>query len=219
MSFFEENNDDHWIPLADIMTGLMIIFMLISVSFMLKMIHKETRLHNEVKNNTMAIKVQDRLAKQLQKDLGNNFSSWNAIFESKTLTIKFSAESVMFATGKSDLTHEFEKILQQFLPAYLASIHSYISSIAAIDIDGYASSNWGKASLESAYFYNMKLSQQRSINVLHYLHQNISNEQQLKFMRQYFTANGYSSSHIIFNNDGSENNLQSQRVEFKIILK
>lgn len=219
MSFLEENNDDHWIPLADIMTGLMIIFMLISVSFMLKMLHKETRLHNEVKNNTTAIKVQDRLAKQLQKDLGNNFSSWNAIFESKTLTIKFSAESVMFATGKSNLTHEFKKILQQFLPAYLASIHSYINSIAAIDIDGYASSNWSNASLESAYFYNMKLSQQRSINVLHYLHQSISNEQQLKFMRQYFTANGYSSSHIIFNNDGSENNLQSQRVEFKIILK
>jgi outer membrane protein OmpA-like peptidoglycan-associated protein len=39
-----------------------------------------------------------------------------------------------------------------------------------------------------------------------------------RFIRDYVTANGLSSSHLIYNKDGTENIEASQRVEFKIDL-
>ncbi len=227
MSILEDNNEDYWIPLADIMTALMIIFMLISVSFMLKVVHRESKIRalyqQTIKHKELpSAPPQQKIAEQLQTSLGNNLHIWNASFESKSLTIRFNAESVMFATGKSELTPEFKQKLTEFLPLYMQAIRLHISNIAAINIEGYSSSGWKNLSEADAYFSNMELSQQRATSVLHYLYQLQSvnsSPESLESIRKYFTANGYSSSHIIFNPDGSENRSQSQRVEFKIILK
>lgn len=227
MSILEDNNEDYWIPLADIMTGLMIIFMLISVSFMLKVAHREAKIRSYYQQTTnqkvsSAQPAKQQIAEGLQKKLGRYLTAWNASFESKTLTLRFNAESVMFATGKSELTPTFKEKLTIFFPLYLETIVQHKNSIATVNIDGYSSSGWRNLSESLAYFSNMELSQKRATSVLYYLYQNQAINADpaiLLFLRKYFTANGYSSSHIIFNPDGSENSLQSQRVEFKIILK
>lgn len=227
MSILEDNNEDHWIPLADIMTGLMIIFMLISVSFMLKVSHREAKIRsyyqqtNRQKINTPQA-TEQQIAALLQKNLESHLTDWGASFESRTLTLRFNAESVMFATGKSELTQEFQERLAIFFPLYMQSISPFINNIAAINIDGYSSSGWKNLNEADAYFSNMELSQRRSASVLHYLYQTQATNttpEVLQFIRKYFTANGYSSSHVVFNPNGSENHSQSQRVEFKIILK
>ncbi|MBP9742973.1 MAG: OmpA family protein [Burkholderiales bacterium] len=224
MALWDENSEDHWIPLADIMTGMMIIFMLVAVSFMIKVKHRESILKNRY-DEIQAIKLQhaktkEQIAHDLNMAMGNKFQAWHATFESQNLTVKFNSANVMFDTGKSKLKPEFMNNLTEFFPQYLKVVQKYAPSIASISIEGYASSGWGKlGDTESAYFLNMNLSQQRATSVLQYVYGLSSDSTTKEYIRNFFTANGYSSSHVVFNEDGSENYAKSQRVEFRIILR
>ena len=225
MSFREEGNEDHWIPLADLMTGMMMVFLLVSVAVMLKIVHNETRLRSQYKelqdSRALNTVVKEHLIAELNTVLANKLQGWHATFESQSLSVKFNSATVMFDTGKSNLKPEFVNNLAEFFPLYYTVIKNYESNIATVSVEGYASSNWGAVeNPEAAYFLNMQLSQQRANNVLRYLHQLTASEPQtISYLRDYFTANGYSSSHKVFNADGSENHLQSQRVEFRVILR
>ena len=61
----------------------------------------------------------------------------------------------------------------------------------------------------------MQLSQARTLSVLRYVlvNTNINNKD---WTKNILTANGLSSSKLILNNDGTENQQASQRVEFKV---
>ena len=67
----------------------------------------------------------------------------------------------------------------------------------------------------------MKLSQDRSRNVLQYVleirHPKII--QNKEWIKKYLTANGLSSSKLIFDPDGNQNREESRRVEFRVVTK
>lgn len=224
MAMWDENNEDHWIPLADIMTGMMIVFMLVAVSFMIKVQHRESILrkqYNEIQAGKIQnAKIKDNIAKELQQTLGDKLEKWHAVLDSKNLIVKFNSSKVMFDTGKSSLKPEFINSLNEFFPLYLKVVEKHADNIASVSVEGYASSVWGNLSdTDSAYFLNMNLSQQRANSVLRYIYEISQNTATRAYIRNYFTANGYSSSRVIFNEDGTENTAQSQRVEFKIVLR
>ncbi len=224
MAFMDNDNEEYWIPLADVMTGLMLVFMLIAVAFMLKANYRETKMRKELEQTQRKTSLYELnrqgIAKSLESEFGAKLSAWHASFESTDLVIKFNSPEVIFDVGKDELKPDFKKILNDFFPQYLKIIELNKNRIASVSVDGYASSFWGrKVSDEDAYFLNMHLSQQRAGNVLYYLHEITKDPSMRQFLRNNFTANGYSSSHLVTNLDGSEDYIQSQRVEFKIILK
>lgn len=226
MSLFENDGEEYWIPLADVMTGLMLIFILIAVSYMLKIHHQE-----QVVNKKYQLLVEHRLnnpennpskllVKSLKNELGSSLLNWQASLDEDNLLVRFSSPTLMFATGSQYLKPEFKQTLAEFYPRYLQALKPYESSILVVSIDGYSSSIWNNTENEDeAYFKNLQLSQQRSGNVLHYLFDISFQQESKQWLRSHFTANGGSSSHQIFDTDGNENFALSQRVEFKIILK
>lgn len=64
----------------------------------------------------------------------------------------------------------------------------------------------------------MKLSQDRSRNVLKYVLE-IRDLQDKEWIKKYLTANGLSSSKLIFDLDGNQNKEESRRVEFRVVTK
>ena len=62
----------------------------------------------------------------------------------------------------------------------------------------------------------MELSQDRTRKVLEYILSQIKDEQLLHWTKSKLTANGLSSSHLIYNPNQTENKERSRRVEFKI---
>jgi len=226
MAIFDTENEDYWIPLADIMTGLMLIFLLVAVSYMIKVHQEEAALREKYLQGNVAIMNNLVTTNSLYKDLYNEFAAdlplWQATLESEDLTIRFNAPGVLFDTGTATLKPEFIQILDDFFPRYLDILQDsrYVNQIAEIRIDGYTSSIWGNGvDKDEAYFLNMQLSQQRTMSVLHYLYYLSTDPATRQYLQEHFTANGLSSSHLIINEDGSENFLKSQRVEFKILLK
>jgi len=209
--FFKEKveiDESHWIPLADLMTGLMMIFMLIAVLYMSR-INQVASDYQNVKNN---------LGKTLCDEFSKNLGEWQAECDPQALVIRFNSPDVLFDTGKSVLKPKFINILDDFFPRYINIIYSdkFKDSIEEIRIEGHTSSKWGQGVPPSnAYFANMQLSQARTQTVLQHV-LTMPKIQHKDWLQKHVTANGLSSSHPILNKDGSENAVASQRVEIRI---
>lgn len=221
--------EDHWIPLSDLMTGLMLIFMLVAVVFMVQVEaqrkHAEAaRIDAEQKTRLMRDMAEqyDNIRNQLYDDLKQEFVAdlpkWKATLD-PDLAIRFDQPEVLFDTGKADLKQQFASILRDFFPRYVKILWStkYRENIEEIRIEGHTSTIWsGLTNADDAYFHNMELSQSRTRSALEFVLLLPQVVEQKRWLAGHMTANGLSSSHPRLNADGSENREGSQRVEFRV---
>jgi len=224
MALFDTENEDYWIPLADIMTGLMLIFLLIAASYIIIYNKEIQKLKEHYTESSQLLMVNLTLSQQIRNELIQEFNTdtlkWQATIESQDISISFDAPEVLFATGSADLKTEFKEILQEFLPRYLQLLQEHSNDITEIRINGFSSNFWGNMhDPEQIYLLNMQLSQQRAVNVLNYLHQITPADKDKEYLRNYFTANGFSSSHALVQTGREADPAKTQRVEFRVILK
>lgn len=233
-----DQKEDHWIPLSDLMTGLMLMFLLIAVIFMLRVERDAADLkkaRDAAETQAQIAETQaDRLKRvavlyndtreQLYSDLLKEFESdlpkWRAEL-GKDLAIRFEEPEGQFKSGSSDLPTEFKKILESFIPRYVHILASekYKSSIEEIRIEGHTSSEYRSSySPLDAYFKNMYLSQERTRTTLQYILAIPEIEKLQGWMKEKITANGLSSSRLRFFPNGSEDQKGSQRVEIRVRL-
>ncbi|QQF52438.1 OmpA/MotB family protein [Campylobacter fetus] len=212
----KQEGGDYWIALSDIMTALMLIFLLMSVIYMIKV-------EDSVKIPRIFKETSQGLSQKLNKEFEQNLKTWGAVID-KDLTIRFGQPDVLFAVGSSELSGKFKEILNEFFQRYLKIIMSdeFKNNIEEIRIEGHTSSVWGNEELNLAYFKNMRLSSDRARSVLEYLLIN-SNDQEKEFLKKHFRSIGFSSSMPldINGNHTSKSGLKedftnSQRVEFRV---
>ncbi len=211
-----ESGEEHWIPLSDLMTGLMMFFLLLALAYMVKVeadgkkIREIAVLYDQMRNDLYA---------DLKAEFKNDLPRWGAELDQKDLAIRFKEPDVLFDTNKHDLKSRFRDILNDFIPRYVRILTSpkYRESIQEVRIEGHTSSIWGATTnSEDAYLRNMELSQARTRSTLQYVLGIAAIEAEKTWLRKYLTANGLSSSKLILNIDGSENLTKSQRVEFRV---
>lgn len=217
--------DSHWIPLADLMTVLMVIFLFMSISYM-ALVEKRQKEQNQIFKDYEESKV--TLYNELNEAFKNDFAKWDLKLDND-LSIKFTNPQVLFPTGKSDITPHFQIILTDFLPKYLSVVlqEKYKNKIAEIRIEGHTDTK-PIGLTNDPYIDNMKLSQDRGRNVLAFLRTQKSfiNLQPIEKERlQYWlTANGLSYGRTVdndyklsFESKRSIDNDKSRRVEFRIV--
>ena len=204
------------VSISDLMAGLMLMFMFIAIIYMLHANEERRRM------KLVAItyrELQKSLYDDLLEEFKNDLGRWDAQIIKSTLTVRFKEPEVLFSQGSSEVSQRFKAILRDFFPRYMAVLYNdkYRNSIAEIRIEGHTSSEWyGNTSEEQSYFYNMKLSQDRTRNVLLYcMSTNIASDSRI-WARSYITANGLSSSKLIIYN-GVEDRKASRRVEFRVL--
>ena len=219
------NNEEFWIPLADLMTGLMLVFLLITASLLLTA-KKDVQIVTESTNNPPRLKqtiaTESQIYSSLLQEFGENLKEWHAEIDPKDLSFKFNNTEVLFKTGGTDINPKFEEILKVFIPKYLKIVNDtkFINKIGSVRIDGYTSSSWANAkSSEDAFFLNMQLSQERTVSVMKEVYQICPDSSCKQYVVHNFTTNGYGSSRLSRNPDGTENQQKSQKVEFKIVVK
>ncbi len=215
-----ENNrsneqEGHWVAVSDLMAGLMMVFMLISIVFMISV---ETE-RNKIRD--VAI-LYDTLRTQLYEDLKQEFAKdmpkWGAELD-KNLTFRFNNTDVLFDRGEAKLKPKFKAIMADFFPRYVKIISKkqYKDDILEVRIEGHTSSAWyGAKNTDDAYIRNMDLSQQRTRSTLAYLLTLHSVQENKPWLKSHLTANGLSSAKVILNAQGQENGQRSRRVEFRV---
>lgn len=229
MSLFKKTGkNSYWIALSDIMTALMLVFLLLFSLYMLK-----------VNENSKVVNLQEQLEKSqaipknykelrlnltalLREEFKDDLSKFNAVI-GDDLTIRFNKPEILFKTGEAELSKDFEKILDNFFPRYLKIItdKNIIDNIDEIRIEGHTSSVWNDASADDAYLKNMALSSKRAQSVLEYI---LRHSKEGDFLKKHFRAIGFASAKTLDDNSNltsksglKENYLNSQRVEFRVI--
>lgn len=223
--FINKKNQDggYWLTVSDLMSGLMIVFLFISISFMrYTQIEKDKVAIERDKIKNIAVAYQENqveIYNALNIEFKDDLQKWNASIDKHTLSFQFNAPEVLFKIGESDINKKFQNILEDFIPRYLKILSRYRNSIDEIRVEGHTSSEWKyKTSEDNAYFYNMKLSQERTRSVLEFSYKlNSLSLEQRKWVKEKFAAVGFSSSKIMTDSSGNEDKARSRRVTFRVI--
>ena len=160
--------DSEWVSISDLMSGLMIIFLFFSVSYMYDVQQNQQR----IRRVAVAYRdLQTALYEDLLAEFKDDLPHWKATLDRETLAIRFGEPEVLFQVGSADVSERFQAILRDFFPRYMRIIASdaYRDNVEEIRIEGHTSSEWlHQVGRDEAYFLNMKLSQDRTRSVLRY---------------------------------------------------
>lgn len=233
MLFKKKNkqDDSFWISAADLMSGVMIIFLLISFMFIfgykimqiknaeaMKELDIYKKMKNEYEKNRQQLKME---FKKIGLELDEN------------LTFIFDSKSV-FKAGEAKLDSDMEKDLKLFFDKIIPVAYTMKHLIKEIRIEGYASSEWyekGKKNLTKSYKYlkNMSLSQARTFSVTNYILKQYENTEYESWLLKTISSSGFSSSNFIYkkndqgifilDNNGNkiEDREKSRRVGFSLV--
>jgi outer membrane protein OmpA-like peptidoglycan-associated protein len=211
----KHTDGEHWISISDMMSGLMMLFLFISVAYMIKILREKEQIKE------IAV-TYNRLQNDLYSDLFNEFRNdlprWNAQIDRQTLSVRFQEPNVLFERGEYQIKPFFRDVLNDFFPRYIAILTSpkYKEDIEEIRIEGHTSSEWRTdVPPDTAYLLNMKLSQDRTRSVLEHVLSLPQVAHDKEWLRRYLTANGLSSSKLIIPG-GFEDKVASRRVEFRV---
>lgn len=209
LDFFKNEDDDsQWLPISDLMSGLMVLFLFIAISLMLE-VRQVAETHQE---------NQDKIYKALIKEFEQDLPKWGAEIDKKTLTLSFKSPELLFETGQSTLKPNYQAILSDFFPRYMKVIDAHKDNIQEIRIEGHTSSEWTTGvDNNTAYFENMRLSQDRTRAVLQYVYHIPSVQNYQGWIKENLAAVGLSSAKIVKDNNNQENKEASKRVTFRII--
>lgn len=212
----KKEGGEYWMSVSDLMAGLMMVFLFISVALMRNAMNERDKIKEvAVTYNQTQQALYAALHKEFEKDL----TKWGAELDRESLSLNFKSPDVLFANGDSRLSPKFKLILANFFPRYLSILDKFKASIQEIRIEGHTSSAWNyDSSDEEAYFNNMMLSQTRTRSVLKYLMELPSvKKNDYQWVKANVAAVGYSSSKLITMDNGREDAERSRRVSFRVI--
>lgn len=210
-----EGEGGHWLSVSDLMAGLMMVFLFIAVALMRNAFIER----DQIKEIAGAYRdTQVAIYQALMDEFESDLAKWDASIDRDTLAFEFRSPDVLFAQGRTEIRPEFQLILSEFFPRYLATLREFRDPINEIRVEGHTSSDWTGATSESeAYFLNMALSQGRTRSVLQYVYNMPAIDQDREWVKAYFAAVGFSSSRIVLNQRGEEDADRSRRVGFRVI--
>jgi hypothetical protein len=86
------SREDHWIPLSDLMTGLMMVFMLVAIVFMIQVEALMRKAEHQAQQMKQVAVLYDETRQRLYADLETEFRAdlprWNASLD-RDLAIRF----------------------------------------------------------------------------------------------------------------------------------
>lgn len=232
------DDGEHWLTVSDLMSGLMIIFLFLAITYLQPLSNRAQELTNRAQELRQAneqlesarLRIRElvvafsqdevRIADALERELARDLPRWGAELDRPTLTIRFRAPDLLFERGEARLNQRFRDLLTEFLPRYLAILSSFSESIEEVRIEGHTSSEWqGATDATDAFFRNMELSQRRTRAVLEVILTSRALEPYRDWARTTITANGLSSARPVFRTIGVEDADRSRRVEFRVVTR
>lgn len=223
-----EENSSYDMSISDLMAALCCIFILVTISIVSSLKEK----------NQLADKyqqLQQDLFLDLSDELGDDLEKWGATIDPDTLTIRFSSDDG-FDARSSTLKTGYKKVLQVFFPKLVNVLlqDKYKNEIEEIRIEGFTAPDrtdpYGEGS-EHDYVSGIKLSQERTQNVLLYCLENTNylqdidpkeKEKEKDWIRKHIVSNGYSLSKPLgvdgklLKDNGEIDKAATRRVEFRI---
>ncbi len=229
-----ESQDNFWISYADLMAGLLFVFILVigavivKHNFMTSEIIKQKESIQELENNA---KLKEAAAEKLNKELNETKETIAKLTSVKEdvitkLRLKLGdkievdpksgslriAGNILFKQNEYELIEESKISLKSILSEYIKVLmedQEIKNNLDQIIVEGHTNS-------DGDYLLNLELSQKRALSVMKFLLE--LNPQFEKDLKVFVTANGKSKTDLIFKNN-EEDKFASRRIEIKFRLK
>ena len=207
----EKTELSFWLSISDLMSSILIIFILLFVYKTINSIKAERLKENIIREIT---DTKENIIGKLKTDLANK--NIQVDIDDKTGTIKID-EKILFEVDQYTLKPEGKEFLERGIPLYLKIFtenKNFMSRLDQIIIEGH-SDDMG------SYLYNMDLSQKRANEVFKYIYTTLGNfsKSEREELEKYITANGKSKANLIYKENGEVDRAKSRRVEIKFKLK
>ncbi len=227
---YQASDDEHWAPISDLMAVLMLMFMLIAI-VRIGILNEQNadsgdtliksldEIRAGARSQTLADVYErkcDEIYRLLKSDFDQDFRVWQDTL-TRDLSISLRDRDIVFEKDSAIIQPRFKEILSSFFPAYMLRLSQFSKDIQEIRIEGHTSSEYEGKNKKDAFIANMKLSHDRARAILAFvldLPATVAYEQ-LAYDR--VTANGLSSSRLLREEDGSEDEKRSRRVEFRLL--
>lgn len=216
------NRHNVWMSVSDLMTGLMVIFLFVSIAYIMRVQKSTSILTDYVDTKT---ELHDKLVTQF----ANDTTRWQMTI-GKDLSMKFNDPTTLFRSGSAEITPQFQAVLDDFIPKYLDILlkDSLRRNINEIRIEGHTDNVPFPAFGSDPYIANIRLSQDRARNVLKYIRTipafNEYSQDDQDLLNYWFTANGLSygkaldsTGRYVYDSKLPIDRAKSRRVEFRII--
>ena len=118
--------EDYWSSVSDLMAGLMMVFLFISISLMMEAKKKEQKITDVAVSYQ---KNQVNLYNELNEEFRDDLEKWKATLNKEDLTFTFISPDTLFANNKSELKEEYKKVLKEFFPRYMNIVLKFKDSI------------------------------------------------------------------------------------------
>jgi len=218
----KSSDDGGWLSLSDMMTVLMVLFLIISVTIA---VTSTNRLANIERLLSTVAEQEEILCQNLEDNLYKDFLKRDLKIKCNPIRIIFTNPNYEFEKNSYELTTSFKNALEKFFPIYLQTVREWEphTLVDEIRIEGHTDS-------DGPYIHNMELSQDRARNVLNFaikLPELNESEAYFEWSKSLLTANGLSYSRRL-NQSGEimqfpfkdkENKGRSRRVEVKLRTK
>ena len=202
-----------WMSVSDLMTGLMVIFLFVSIAYM------ELTEYVDTKN-----KLYDELHETFKQQIGNDVLAIN-----NDLSMRFAKAESLFDNGQWNVSARFENTLEDVIPVYMnVLLHDSLRThIKEIRVEGHTDTKPFGRTDSDPYLSNLDLSQKRAREVVKCMRricaENFEARDQ-KQIEEWLTAVGYSYTHALDadGNYAAESRKpidmdRSKRVEIRII--
>ncbi len=224
--------DKSWMSVADMMAGLMIIFLFIAIAYIREIGKKTGELEDLVEKYE---NIDREIYEALRDEFAGDQGGWEAIVDKENaITIRrFKKPDVFFNQGSDQILPEYEEVLKDFFPRYISTLagHRFRDAIEEIRIEGHTSSEWKKGMSEKEiYLKNLELSQNRARSVLRhcFLLQDEDLTSNSSWLKAALRANGVSFARRVFSTEDSpelerpilrEDRIRSRRVDFRVMTR
>ena len=194
----EKTELSFWLSISDLMSSILIIFILLFVYKTINSIKAERLKENIIREIT---DTKENIIGKLKTDLANK--NIQVDIDDKTGTIKID-EKILFEVDQYTLKPEGKEFLERVIPLYLKIFtenKNFMSRLDQIIIEGH-SDDMG------SYLYK-------------YIYTTLGNfsKSEREELEKYITANGKSKANLIYKENGEVDRAKSRRVEIKFKLK
>lgn len=213
-----------WMSVSDLMTGLMVIFLFVTIAYMNMVKDSESIL-------TEYMELRKNLHDRLVQEFAGDTTRWKASIGTD-LSMKFHDPKGEFEKASFHMNPVFRQKLDEFIPRYLEILLSsqFRDNIKEIRIEGHTDPEPAPQYHPDPFIANTMLSQLRTVEVLHYIRNmptyKAYSDGDKRLLEYLFTANGLSYSKALdekgeyaFISHAPIDEDKSRRVEFRIITK
>ncbi len=178
---------------------------------------KQSSLANKPTPVNNSADIRKQIADALEKSMGDAFAGSQVQFDRKRLVVSFIPEQPFFAGGGIVIKPALKSLLSDFFPEFVEALVKQDRHIAAIRIQGHASSNWKNTqNPNGAFLGNMKLSIARAEAALAFCLNLRDTTHRRDWLKKRLVTTGLSNSTPILDASGAENRVRSRRITISI---